>query len=196
MATFKKKSIYFFFICIVTTCFSLITGCRYNSESRFIVTESGRKLKIQLKKIAINQYTLEALSYRKDTLFQTSSWPFSYEVFKLDTGDVNNDYSTDILVGVIKKTRFDTICRKRIFIFKLVEGYIRPLWLGSRVSQPLEDFRYCRSQSYGIIRTIEMERNKTYLVAEYRWKGFGLEFIRYLARELPLRKAEKIFKTN
>jgi hypothetical protein len=152
--------------------------------------------KIQLKKKAKENYELFAISYEKGNEIQTNTWPFAYEVFRLDTGDINNDNTADILVGVIKKTRFDSICRKRIFIFKLVDGYIRPLWLGSRVSQPLEDFRVCKGNPYNIIRTMELERDNSFLVAEYHWQGFGLAFIRYLARELSYKKATHIFKTN
>jgi hypothetical protein len=157
---------------------------------------NGVTTKIQLKRKAKGEYELFATSYEKGNLIQTSTWPFGYEVFMLDTGDVNNDHATDMLVGVIKKTRFDSICRKRIFIFKLVDGNIRPLWLGSRVSQPLEDFRFYNCKPYSIIRTMELERDNTFLIAEYHWQGFGLAFIRYLAREVSYKKATHILNKN
>lgn len=166
------------------------------SINSFTINESGLKIKVQLNRKAKNQYTLVASCYNKGRLIQSNSWPFAYEVFKLDTGDVNNDGATDILVGVIKRTRFDTVCRKRLFIFKLFEGYIRPLWLGSRVSQPLEDFKFYQNKLHGIVRTIELEQDMSYLVAEYHWQGFGLSFIHYLARELTFRQAQKILNTN
>ena len=74
--------------------------------------------------------------------------------------------------------------------------YIRPLWLGSRVSQPLVDFHYYKINSEGIIRTIELEKDNTFLVAEYCWQGFGLAFIHYLARERTLQEASQILKNN
>jgi len=160
------------------------------------ITEKKTSINIQLKKKAPEQYVLLATSYVKDNPLQSNIWPLDYEAFRLDTGDVNKDGSTDILVGVIKKTRFDSICRKRLFIFKLVDGFIRPLWLGSRVSQPLEDFRFCKSHGLGLIRTIEHERDNSFLVAEYQWQGFGLSFIKYLEREVSFKRAAQLLNTN
>jgi hypothetical protein len=122
-----------------------------------------------------------------------SEWKLDYPVFHFECADINEDGTTDILVGVIKKTRFDSICRKRIFIFKLFEGYVRPLWLGSRVSQPLEDFKVIHSKPQNLIRTIEREENGKYLVAEYKWKGFGLTFVKYTIRHVDLQKAIFLF---
>lgn len=186
------------FIIIGIVCILVLKNIYINTSiyRSYNITEKGLLTKIQLKKKAKGKYELVATSYEKGNLMQTNSWPFGYEVFKLDTGDVNRDGSTDILVGVIKKTRFDSICRKRLFIFKLVDGYIRPLWLGSRVSQPLEDFRFCNGKTNSVIKTIELERDNLFLVAEYRWQGFGLAFIRYLAREIPYKQATHILKTN
>ena len=179
----------------------LILVCIYvyrntSVSKTYEISGNGITTKIQLKKKTKGNYELFATSYVKGNVIQTSTWPFAYEVFRLDTGDINNDHATDILVGVIKKTRFDSICRKRIFIFKLVDGYIRPLWLGSRVSQPLEDFRVYNNKPCNIIRTMELERDNTFLIAEYHWQSFGLAFIRYLARELSYKKATHILNTN
>ena len=118
-----------------------------------------------------------------------SKWKLSYPIYHFECADINADGMDDILVGVIKPTRFDSICRKRIFIFKLLEGYVRPLWLGSRVSQPLEDFKVIPSKPMNLIRTMEYEENK--------WKGFGLTFVKYIVRNSKIEEARKIFnQTN
>lgn len=168
----------------------------YSSNSDFVIFESGEKIYIKLIKQASKRYLLNAKVYKDNTFIQTNSWPLNYEVFRVDTGDVNNDKSTNILVGVIKPTRFDPVTRKRLFIFKLVDGYIRPLWLGSRVSQPLVDFHYYKINSEGIIRTMELEKDNTFLIAEYQWQGFGLAFIHYLAREISFKQAIQILNNN
>lgn len=162
----------------------------------FTLKENGQIININLTRKSKDNYLITADSYVGGKLLFTNSWPLKYDVFKIDTGDVNNDNATDILVGVIKSTRFDSISRKRLFIFKLFEGCIRPLWMGSRVSQPLVDFKFYKSKSVGIVRTIELEKDQLYLVAEYHWIGFGLGFINYLAREKTLHQAYKILNTN
>ncbi|MBU0766083.1 MAG: nuclear receptor-binding factor 2 [Bacteroidetes bacterium] len=135
---------------------------------------------------------IRAKTFNRDSCILISEWPLEFPVFRFECGDINNNGTDDILAGVIKKTRFDTVSRKRIFIFKLFEGYVRPLWLGSRVSMPLEDFRFVKRTGKNMIRTIEKERSGNYLVAEYEWEGFGLAFIGYLARETDPERANKL----
>lgn len=144
------------------------------------IQQDGQTYLIQLQKVSDS---LHILSTRKpnDTA-HFNEWKLRYPVYNLQTGDVDGDGTDDILVGVIKKTRYDSRVRKRLFIFKLVDGLIRPLWLGSRVAHPLEDFKFCNKKPHSTIVTIEQDAHQ-YLVAEYRWKGFGLGFIRYIKRE-------------
>src|ERR1700729_4074015 len=63
-----------------------------------------------------------------------------YDVFEMETGDVNHDGRTDICIGIIKPTPFDPVLKKRLFIFQIDRDYIRPLWLSSRLVRPLETF--------------------------------------------------------
>lgn len=84
---------------------------------------------------------------------------------------------------------------KRLFIYRIAdEAYIRPLWLGSRVAQPLEDFRVIREHTSVLIRTMERERSGKYLIAEYAWRGFGLDFKGYLKRETEEKEAKRILE--
>jgi hypothetical protein len=167
-----------------------------SNKSAYSINNDGQITNIHLEKKSKEDFVLIADVLKKNKLVLTNSWHFNYEVFRIDTGDVNNDNSTDILVGVIKSTRFDPVSRKRLFIFKLFEGYIRPLWLGSRVSQPLIDFKFVKCKSEGVVRTIESEKDQSYLVAEYHWIGFGLRFMHYLGREKTIHQAYKILNTN
>ena len=113
-----------------------------------------------------------------------SVWKLPYPVYQFDYGDVTGDGMPEIIVGVIKPTRFDPKPDKRLFIYRIAdEAYIRPLWLGSRVAQPLEDFRVIREHTPVLIRTVERERSGKFLIAEYAWRGFGLDFKGYLKRE-------------
>jgi hypothetical protein len=176
----------------------LFTVKRYSLfyKSSFSIKNDGQITKIHIEKKCKEDFVIIAEISKNNKLILTNSWHLNYEVFKIDTGDVNNDNSTDILVGVIKSTRFDPVSRKRLFIFKLFEGYIRPLWLGSRVSQPLVDFKFVKCKSEGVVRTIESEKDQSYLVAEYHWIGFGLGFMHYLGREKTIHQAYKILNTN
>ncbi|WP_367584875.1 hypothetical protein [Aquimarina sp. 2304DJ70-9] len=111
-------------------------------------------------------------------------WKLPYPVYQFHTGDIDNNGTDDALIGVIKSTRFDSTSDKRLFIFKNYKGLVRPLWLGSRLSQPLVNFGCYQDKDGTYIRSIEREKSGKYLVAEYKWRKFGLEFIRYLRREI------------
>ena len=125
--------------------------------------------------------SLYDLVIKTDSLMDV--WELPYPVYQFQVGDIDNNGKKDAMVGVIKKTRFDSVVRKRLFIFKNYKGYVRPLWLGSALGQPLVDFNF-HDTDEAIIRSVEREKLGTFLVAEYRWRRFGLEFVRYLGREM------------
>lgn len=103
-----------------------------------------------------------------------------YDVFEMETGDVNHDGRTDICIGIIKPTPFDPVLKKRLFIFQIDRDYIRPLWLSSRLVRPLEEFAVLSDEEGCRIRTIERENPEMFCVAEYKWESFGLTFIKIL----------------
>jgi len=120
-------------------------------------------------------------------------WPLPYPVYRFQTGDINGDGRTDVLVGVIKSTRYDPQVARRLFIFKVYKDrYIRPLWMGSRLSHPLVDFRFAHIDGQPRVLTIERDTMpERYLMAVYRWRSFGLDFVAYYARGLPFDEARQ-----
>jgi hypothetical protein len=148
-----------------------------------------------LSESAKNGFLLEnkndSLSYvvlRTDSL--TDKWELPYPVYQFQVGDIDEDGIEDVIVGVVKSTRFDSSLANRIFIFKNYQGYIRPMWMGSKLSKPLIDFRFCNTVKGSFIRSVEKEKENKYLVAEYKWRKFGLEFVQYVERETTLENAK------
>ncbi|WP_199726277.1 hypothetical protein [Aquimarina sp. BL5] len=119
-----------------------------------------------------------------------------YPVYQFKIGDVDANGKDDILVGVIKTTRFDSVMGRRLFIFKNYKGYVRPLWLGSRLGKPLVDFNFIKNEDGSFIRSIEKEKSGKVLIAEYKWRRFGLEFKRYIHREIDSVRAIRILKNE
>lgn len=119
-----------------------------------------------------------------------SEWRLPYPVYRMETGDVDGNCTTEALVGVIKSTRFHPERGRRLFIFKNYEGLVRPLWLGSQLGGTLHDFRFVG----GLVRSLESNARHEYTVAEYRWSGFGVAFVRYLVRNTDEAKARVIFE--
>jgi hypothetical protein len=102
---------------------------------------------------------------------------------------VDGDGQEDALVGVIKKTRFHREMGRRIFIFKQVDGKVRPLWLGSRLGATLVDFQFIE----GFIRALETDGMGKYGVTDYRWNDFGMNFERFIIKNTDQETALKYF---
>ena len=169
------------FICCSVSC--------QNKQDYFSFDREGHTIKVVLEQQSDSLFYLK-LSVNNSL---NSTWPLEYPVYQFDYGDVTGDANPEIAVGVIKPTRYDPKPDKRLFLFRITDDYyIRPLWLGSRVSQPLEDFCMLKENKPSLIRTIEREQNGTYLVAEYKWKGFGLEHVRYIDRNIDKQQALKL----
>lgn len=104
-------------------------------------------------------------------------WRLPYPVYQFQTGDVDGDGIDEALVGVVKKTRFHREAARRLFVFRNARGYVRPLWLGSRLGGVLRDFRYAGD---GCVLATELDRRGRPYQALYRWDKFGFTFLRYL----------------
>ncbi|WP_018345183.1 hypothetical protein [Cytophaga aurantiaca] len=131
---------------------------------------------VSLKKMeSIQKYQLSI----SDTARQPIDCIYTpYDVFQMETGDVNRDGKTDICLGIIKPTPFDSILKKRLFIFQIDRAYIRPLWLSSRLVNPLEEFSVKKdSLQEIIIRTIERTSPETFCTRSYKWGSFGMMYL-------------------
>ena len=160
------------------------------------VNTEQKKLKVQVTElsfITIND-TLHYIQIKTDS--SLNKWELPYPVYQFQTGDINNNGTEEMMVGVVKTTRFDTLKGKRLFIFKNYKGLVRPLWLGSRLSQPLVDFCFIQTEDGPRIRSIEQEKSGKYLVVEYKWQKFGLKFTRYILREVEKEEAIEHLETN
>lgn len=164
----------------------LFSACS-GKTNEYSINSKGQNLTVSLVRGDINYLQCQI----GDSI--TSSWPLRYPVYKFLKGDVNNDGQEDIAVGVIKSTRYDSVARKRLFLFQVRNKAIIPLWLGSSLGHPLEDFAIrAADDSVIVIRSVEKENNDHYLVAEYEWYGFGLSFRKYIKRELTLTEAQEL----
>jgi hypothetical protein len=160
-----------------------------------VFVNENQRIVLSLIKTNDSIYDLKADVFHADSLVSTDKWRLNYPVYQFDCDDINNDGLPEITVGVIKRTRYDSICRRRLFIFKLYDGkYIRPLWLGSRVAYPLVDFRIVSKSGEKHLRTLEQNGENSFVVAEYKLDSFGLKWIRYIQKDIDRKKAEKILK--
>jgi hypothetical protein len=131
--------------------------------------------------------SLNYLTLKTDST--TNRRALRYPVYRLETGDVDGDGRTEALVGVIKSTRYYKQKGRRLFVFKNYKNRVRAMWMGSKLGGILQDFRFVN----GVVRSLETTSSGQYVVAEYRWQGFGFEFVRFMAMKVERQKALKVF---
>lgn len=115
---------------------------------------------------------------------------FRYIPYRFDTADVNQDGKTEIIVGLSKATRFDPVQKKRLFILRIDDDQIRPLWLGSKVCQELIDFK---ALDNGYLQTLERAPSGNYSIGKYYWQSFGLTLKEYSYNEISFNDAKQFF---
>ena len=99
----------------------------------------------------------------------------------------------EAIVGVVKPTRFYPQPARRLFIFKQINGKIRPMWMGSRMGGILCDFRFLEPY----VRTLQATTDNKYVVADYVWDDFGLSFVRFLTEAVNHEEAlNDLLRTN
>ncbi|UII30549.1 hypothetical protein LVD17_19855 [Fulvivirga ulvae] len=164
-----------------------VSSCSNEQPDKYSISTEDGIVQVTLHKH--NDYN-ELVSMSNDSV--VSTWPLRYPVFAFQHGDINNDGTEDLAVGVIKRTRYDTLVRKRLFLFQVRNKSIIPLWLGSSLSHPLVEFGILKNEQGGaLIRAIEKEPDGQYLIAEYEWYGFGLALRKYIRRKISLEEAKK-----
>jgi hypothetical protein len=170
----------------------IIISVHHKNTDVYKIKDGNNLVLVSLKKINDSCYFLIAESYLNNNKILTSTFRLDYPIYNFQIGDIDNNGLTDIGVGVIKSCIFDKIVRKRPFFFKLENGYITKLWMGTNLSHPLDNFKIIKEKNISYLRSIEFEKDNKYLVAQYIWNGFGFRFCNYLSREISLNKANKL----
>ncbi|MCL1868135.1 MAG: nuclear receptor-binding factor 2 [Paludibacter sp.] len=172
-------------------------ACNNQINNKFTFENGKERIALSLEKKGDSIYDLKMEIFDSRKAVFSDKWRLNYPVYRFDCEDINNDGLPEIAVGVIKTTRYDSVYRKRLFIFKIYDGkYIRPLWLGSRVGYPLIDFRIVGQGSDKRFRTIEQNGENSFVVAEYRYGSFGLEWICYIKKNIDKKTAEKLLNAK
>lgn len=147
---------------------------------------------MSMEPVKAQRFTLQTVGDSLSWLVLTTDstvdrWRLPYPVYQFQTGDVDGNGIEDAIVGVIKPTRFYPQPARRLFIFKNFHGKVRPLWMGSHLGGILQDFRYIDQKGgdngrMGLIRSLQTTASGRYVVADYRWQGFGMGFERFIVK--------------
>ncbi|MEA4849237.1 MAG: hypothetical protein VB106_18540 [Clostridiaceae bacterium] len=99
--------------------------------------------------------------------------------WKVQTCDVDGDNRREIALGVYKEASFHPVMAKRPFLYNWDKEDIVPLWRGSRLSRPFDDYIFIDINIDGRDEIIAIERlsDGKKLINAYGWAGFGFESI-------------------
>ncbi|MFB6319869.1 CapA family protein [Saccharicrinis sp. FJH54] len=125
---------------------------------------------LNISRLAIFPYAILKNEYLRPSIdSHTGLFPW-----KLQIMDVDEDQRPELVVGVKKKTRYHNIEENRIFVYNISKDYIYPKWLGSKVGNPIVDFKVDGISN----RLIILERFKNsadQMIISYKWNGFGFK---------------------
>jgi hypothetical protein len=99
--------------------------------------------------------------------------------WKLQVADVDGDGEREIVVGVWKKSPYDRIMAKRVFVYGWNGRRLFPKWLGSRLSRRFIDFAVSELDRDGLCELLALEMGKfsKHRVSVYRWRSFGFDWV-------------------
>lgn len=134
--------------------------------------QSHRRIAVFSYDLQNNKFLQPALDGHKD-----------FNPWKIISSDIDFDGNPDLLVGVFKSTRYDSIPRKRIFVYNREKIFIYPKWFGSRLSHSIVDFKTAdiNSDQRDELITLEYsEQDNKYKIMSYLWNGFGFDNLQEL----------------
>jgi len=101
-------------------------------------------------------------------------------VFRLYLADIDGNGSDELIAGVERTIRGRLW--RRVYVYQARRPDFPPLWLGSRLSFVLKDFRITRIRGRTGLRAVETQFGKT-VSSEYLWYHFGFRTVS--SREHP-----------
>ncbi len=102
-----------------------------------------------------------------------------YHPWKIELCDVDKDDNPEIILGVNKSTRYSDNKENRIFVFNREKNYIFPKWLGSKLGNPIVDFKVDKHTSQ-LILLEESKESSIKKAVSYIWNGFGFDYDKIL----------------
>jgi hypothetical protein len=101
------------------------------------------------------------------------------ELSELQIADINNDGTTDILLGISKRVHFDPTLKKRINIYSFQNKNLQALWLGTKFIHDIEKFDIRKTENGNFLTTIEIDDKENRFQGTYEWDNFGFALVEY-----------------
>ena len=156
----------------------LVASCSRPSDSKYGTEKfewEGKTLWLEHKHDIL--HALHLAENGKDLSMMILPW----KIYKFDHGDLDGDGVPEIAVGVIKKTKYDPVMEKRLFLYQIADGHaIIRLWMGSKLVHRVQDFYIEKDKTPALVHTYEKDKNGVMHEGEYKLGKFGLRLKRFL----------------
>ncbi|WP_162555685.1 CapA family protein [Reichenbachiella versicolor] len=97
------------------------------------------------------------------------------ELTDIQIGDVTNDGETEFVFGIKKKVRFDPSIKKRINVFRIEDGGVKTVWMGTKFLHDVAKFSIIHENGTNYLRTHEFDSARNTYIRTYQWDQFGFE---------------------
>lgn len=158
--------------------FLVLVGLNYihiKSDEISLVTSSGEARVVLFRKqfsSYSNRIEIETSGdvYRRDFKGENP-----LNIWKLEVGDVEGDGEMELALGVYKKSPHHKVMAKRVFLYNIVDGRLKPKFRASRLSLPMDDFILYDIDGDGRDEIVSIEiKDKSYFIAAYHYENFHL----------------------
>ncbi len=145
-------------------------ACIYEEDRITYIYAIIFDIKTKKSCIAIFPFSLEKFEFLKpsiDSKRELNPW-------KIEIMDVDDDNNPEIILGVKKQTKYFKKEENRIFVFNREKDYIFPKWLGSKIGNPIIDFKIDKKLNQLIVLEKSLSSSRAKAIS-YKWNGFGFD---------------------
>lgn len=152
-----------------------ISKIHIKTEEKNIKTKSGVAKVILYRKIFSSYSNRIEIESNGELYLKDFKGKNPLNIWKFEAGDVEGDKEEELALGVYKKSPHHQVKAKRVFLYNIVDGKLKPKFRASRLALPMDDFILYDIDDDGRDEVVSIEiKDNTYFIAAYHYKDFHL----------------------
>ena len=152
-----------------------ISKIHIKTEEKNIKTKSG------VAKVILYRKPFSSYSNRIEIIIGEENYLRDFKgknplnIWEMEVGDVEGDKEEELALGVYKKSPHHQVMAKRVFLYNIVDGKLKPKFRASRLALPMDDFILYDIDKDGRDEVVSIEiKDKSYYIAAYHYDNFHL----------------------